>query len=103
MRVGPSNVRGVQQRIGMLVVHQVHEQLAKRFAASDELFYGFVESSAAWNGFQRTLESLDANRCEFARLQQVFDRQDFVAGLRASRKVRLPAGFQCAGALPRAA
>ena len=103
MRVRARDVGGIEQGISMLLIHEIDENLPERFAAGDEFASVRFEGRSGGHRRKGDLKPFYAGRGQFARVEQVFDRQHFVTRLGAARQICLPRGLEQRRALPRAA
>ena len=97
VRVRAGDVGGIEQGVGVLSVHEVDEQLAKRFAAGDEFARRCFERGPGGRRCQGGFKPSHAGGGQLARVEQFFDREHFVAGLCAARQIRDPRRLECAG------
>ena len=61
MGMWPRVIRGIQNGVELLLLHQIDEQLPERFARDVELFRGRIQCRARRPGRQRSLESSRAD------------------------------------------
>src|SRR5437762_12447785 len=107
VRVRPREVRGIQQRVEALLVHQADEEIAEGFAARDELGARSAELVAGRRRRDRRLEPPRAHRRQLSRREKILDRDRSLARLRAAREIGRPCRRERArlgaarGAVPR--
>ena len=100
MRMRTRLVRGIEQRVEPLLIHQRHEELAEAFSSGMKREDGgalLLAARAAGCRTERVLQPARPRRRHLARRDQVFDGQDLVAGAGAPGQVRRPAGRERAG------